>query len=183
VPLVTQAFDWEHGVFLGSIMASETTAAQQGAVGKLRRDPFAMLPFTGYHVGDYLNHWLKIGKATDASKLPKIFYVNWFLKDEDGKFIWPGFGENSRVLEWVFSRCDGEGEAVETPIGLLPTRDALPTDGLDLPESAWERLLKVDAEEWRAEIPSIEEHFDEIGDRLPQALRDELTALEKRLSS
>jgi phosphoenolpyruvate carboxykinase (GTP) len=164
-------------------MASETTAAQTGAVGKLRRDPFAMLPFTGYHVGDYLSHWLKIGKATDAAKLPKIFYVNWFLKGDDGKFIWPGFGENSRVLEWVFQRCDDKGEFVETPIGLLPTREALPTDGLDLPESAWERLLKVDPEEWRQEIPSIEEHFDEIGDRLPQALRDELTALEKRLSS
>jgi phosphoenolpyruvate carboxykinase (GTP) len=183
VPLVTEAYSWEQGVFLGSIMASETTAAQAGAVGKLRRDPFAMLPFCGYHVGDYLAHWLKIGKATDAEKLPKIFYVNWFLKDDDGKFIWPGFGENSRVLEWVFQRCDGKGEAVETPIGLLPTREALPTDGLDLPESAWDRLLKVDAEEWRQEIPSIEEHFEEIGDRLPPTLRDELTALEKRLSS
>jgi phosphoenolpyruvate carboxykinase (GTP) len=183
VPLITEAYSWEQGVFLGSIMASETTAAQAGAVGKLRRDPFAMLPFCGYHVGDYLAHWLKIGKATDAEKLPKIFYVNWFLKDENGKFIWPGFGENSRVLEWVFQRCDGKGEAVETPIGLLPTREALPTEGLDLPESAWERLLKVDAEEWRQEIPSIEEHFEEIGDRLPSALRDELTALEKRLSS
>ncbi|HUP87132.1 MAG TPA: phosphoenolpyruvate carboxykinase (GTP) [Acidimicrobiales bacterium] len=183
VPLITEAYSWDQGVFLGSIMASETTAAQAGAVGKLRRDPFAMLPFTGYHVGDYLNHWLKIGKATDASKLPKIFYVNWFLKGDDGKFIWPGFGENSRVLEWVFQRCDGQGDFVETPIGLLPTREALPTDGLDLPESAWDRLLKVDADEWRSEIPSIEEHFDEIGDRLPQALRDELVALEKRLTS
>ena len=183
VPLITEAYSWDQGVFLGSIMASETTAAQTGAVGKLRRDPFAMLPFTGYHVGDYLAHWLKIGTATDASKLPKIFYVNWFLKDADGKFIWPGFGENSRVLEWVFQRCDGKGEYVETPIGLLPTREALPTDGLDLSEAAWDRLLKVDPDEWRQEIPSIEEHFDEIGDRLPQALRDELVALEKRLSS
>ncbi|HVF32636.1 MAG TPA: phosphoenolpyruvate carboxykinase (GTP), partial [Acidimicrobiales bacterium] len=183
VPLITEAYSWDQGVFLGSIMASETTAAQTGAVGKLRRDPFAMLPFCGYHVADYLNHWLKIGEATDPSKLPKIFYVNWFLKDDAGTFIWPGFGENSRVLEWVFSRCDGEGDAIETPIGLLPTRDALPTEGLDLPEAAWDRLLRVDADEWRAEIPSIEEHFDEIGDRLPQTLRDELTALEKRLSS
>jgi phosphoenolpyruvate carboxykinase (GTP) len=183
VPLITEAYSWEQGVFLGSIMASETTAAQAGAVGKLRRDPFAMLPFTGYHVGDYLAHWLKIGGATDAAKLPKIFYVNWFLKDGNGKFIWPGFGENSRVLEWVFQRCNGEGEAVETPIGLLPTREALPTDGLDLPGEAWERLLKVDVDEWRAEIPSIEEHYSEIGDRLPQALRDELTTLEKRLTS
>ncbi len=183
VPLITEAYSWDQGVFLGSIMASETTAAQAGAVGKLRRDPFAMLPFTGYHVGDYLNHWLRIGAATTADKLPKIFYVNWFLKDDDGKFIWPGFGENSRVLEWVFQRCNGEGEAVETPIGLLPTRAALPTDGLDLADSAWDRLLKVDADEWRQEIPSIEEHFDEIGDRLPQALRDELQALEKRLTN
>jgi len=183
VPLITEAYSWTHGVFLGSIMASETTAAQQGAVGKLRRDPFAMLPFCGYHVGDYLNHWLKIGAATDESKLPKIFYVNWFLKDDDGKFIWPGFGENSRVLEWVFQRCDGEGEAVETPIGLLPARGAIPTNGLDVPDAAWDQLLEVDADAWRAEIPSIEEHFAEIGDRLPQPLRDELVTLEKRLSN
>jgi phosphoenolpyruvate carboxykinase (GTP) len=183
VPLITEAYSWEHGVFLGSIMASETTAAQQGAVGKLRRDPFAMLPFCGYHMADYLAHWLEIGKATDASKLPKIFYVNWFLKDEAGKFIWPGFGENSRVLEWVFERCDGEGKAVATPIGLLPTPGAIPTVGLALPDDAWDRLLKVDVEEWRAEIPSIEEHYAVLGERVPQALRDELTSLEKRLSS
>ncbi len=183
VPLITEAYSWTQGVFLGSIMASETTAAQQGAVGKLRRDPFAMLLFCGYHVGDYLNHWLKIGAATDESKLPKIFYVNWFLKDDDGKFIWPGFGENSRVLEWVFQRCDGIGEAVETPIGLLPARGAIPTDGLDVPDAAWDQLLEVDADAWRAEIPSIEEHFAGIGDRLPQALRDELVTLEKRLSN
>jgi phosphoenolpyruvate carboxykinase (GTP) len=183
VPLVTEAYSWEQGVFLGSIMASETTAAAAGAVGKLRRDPFAMLPFCGYHMADYLGHWLDIGAAAEPSKLPKIFYVNWFLKDDDGKFIWPGFGENSRVLEWVFARCDGAGDAVETAIGLLPTRSALPTDGLDLSDSAWERLLKVDVEEWRAEVPSIEEHYAELGERVPQALRDELTALEKRLSS
>jgi phosphoenolpyruvate carboxykinase (GTP) len=183
VPLITEALSWEHGVFLGSIMASETTAAQQGAVGKLRRDPFAMLPFCGYHMADYLGHWLSIGGATDASKLPKIFYVNWFLKGDDGKFIWPGFGENSRVLAWVFDRCNNEGDATETPIGLLPTRTAIPSDGLDLPESAWDRLLKVDVEEWRAEVPSIEEHYATLGDRVPTALRDELTSLEKRLSS
>ncbi|MEA3077328.1 MAG: phosphoenolpyruvate carboxykinase [Actinomycetota bacterium] len=183
VPLVTEAYSWEQGVFLGSIMASETTAAAAGAVGKLRRDPFAMLPFCGYHMADYLGHWLDVGAATDPSKLPKIFYVNWFLKGDDGKFIWPGFGENSRVLEWVFARCIGEGDAVETAIGLLPTRAALPTEGLDLSDSAWERLLKVDVEEWRAEVPSIEEHYAGLGERVPQALRDELTALEKRLSS
>ena len=131
VPLVTEAFDWEHGVFLGSIMASETTAAAAGAVGKLRFDPIAMLPFCGYNMADYFAHWLEIGKATDAAKLPKIFFVNWFRKDDDGRFLWPGFGENSRVLKWVFERVDGDADAVETPIGLLPTHDALDTDGLD----------------------------------------------------
>ena len=183
VPLITEAYSWQHGVFLGSIMASETTAAAAGAVGKLRRDPFAMLPFCGYNMADYLEHWLDIGEAADPSKLPKIFYVNWFLKDASGKFIWPGFGENSRVLAWVFERCAGKGEAVETPIGLLPTKDALPTEGLKLPADAWDILLHVDAEAWRAEVPSIEEHFAELGTRLPHALRDELAALEKRLSN
>ena len=133
VPLVTEAFDWQHGVFLGSIMASETTAAAAGAVGKLRRDPFAMLPFCGYNMADYLAHWLEIGKATDATKLPKIFYVNWFRKDADGRWLWPGFGENSRVLEWVFERCDGEGEAVDTPIGQGAPRPAPSTS----PASTW----------------------------------------------
>ena len=131
VPLVTQAFDWEHGVFLGSIMASETTAAQQGAVGKLRFDPMAMLPFCGYNMADYFAHWLTIGKTTDTANLPKIFFVNWFRRDEDGRFLWPGFGENSRVLKWVFERVTGDAEAVETPIGLLPTPGRLDTDGLD----------------------------------------------------
>src|SRR6202165_4829858 len=135
VPLITEAFNWEHGVFLGSTMASETTAAAAGAVGKLRRDPFAMLPFCGYNMADYFSHWLEIGKATDSSNLPKMFYVNWFRKDADGRWLWPGFGENSRVLEWVFERCAGAGEAVETPIGLLPAPDAIPTEGLDVPPS------------------------------------------------
>ena len=183
VPLITEAFDWQHGVFLGSIMASETTAAAAGAVGKLRRDPFAMLPFCGYNMADYLGHWLDIGEATDPAKLPKIFYVNWFRKDANGSFIWPGFGENSRVLEWVFRRCDGRGEAVDTPIGLLPTKAALPTGGLDVADDAWDTLLRVDTEAWRAEVPSIEEHFSELGPRLPHALHDELAALEKRLSN
>jgi phosphoenolpyruvate carboxykinase (GTP) len=181
--LITEAYSWQHGVFLGSIMASETTAAAAGAVGKLRRDPFAMLPFCGYNMADYLGHWLDIGDATDASKLPKIFYVNWFLKDASGRFIWPGFGENSRVLAWIFERCAGRGEAVETPIGLLPTKDGLPTEGLDVADEAWDILLHVDAEAWRAEVPSIEEHFAELGPRLPSALRDELAGLEKRLSN
>ena len=182
VPLVTEAFDWQHGVFLGSIMASETTAAAAGAVGKLRRDPFAMLPFCGYNMADYLGHWLKIGKATDAAKLPKIFYVNWFRKDADGRWLWPGFGENSRVLEWVFKRCNGEGEAVDTPIGRLPADGAINTDGLDVSPADMAELLRVDADDWRAEVPSIEEHYAFLGDRLPHALRDELQALEKRLS-
>jgi phosphoenolpyruvate carboxykinase (GTP) len=181
VPLITEAYSWQHGVFLGSIMASETTAAQQGAVGKLRRDPFAMLPFAGYHMADYLAHWLHIGTMTNAANLPKIFYVNWFRKDANGKFLWPGFGENSRVLEWVFERCRGEGDAVETPIGLVPTKSALPLDGLDLPAGALDELLKVDAEDWRAEVPSIEEHFRAL-ERVPETLWDELKDLDKRLS-
>src|SRR5437763_661240 len=173
VPLIHESFDWDHGVFLGSIMASETTAAAAGAVGKLRRDPFAMLPFCGYNMADYLGHWLEIGRQTDADKLPKIFYVNWFRKGPDGKFLWPGFGENSRVLEWVFQRVDGEGGAAETPIGYVPTADDLPLDGLDLSREALNELLKVDADEWRAEVPSNEEHFAFLGHHLPQELRDQ----------
>jgi phosphoenolpyruvate carboxykinase (GTP) len=183
VPLIHEAFDWEHGVFLGSIMASETTAAQTGAVGKLRRDPFAMLPFTGYNMADYLGHWLEIGQATDTKNLPKLFYVNWFRKDADGKWLWPGFGENSRVLEWVFDRVDGKGEAVETPIGILPAKGAIPTDGLDVSDADMDELLKVDVAEWREEVPSIAEHFDGLGERLPAALRDQLTALQQRLDA
>ena len=183
VPLVTQAFDWEHGVFLGSIMASETTAAQAGAVGKLRRDPFAMLPFCGYNMADYLNHWLEVGAATDPEKLPKIFYVNWFLKDADGQFLWPGFGENSRVLEWVFQRAAGRGEARETPIGFVPTPEAIPTEGLDLSDDDVAELLRVDHGAWRNEVPSIAEHYALLGDRLPNALRGQLDALEKRLGA
>jgi len=183
VPLVHEAFSWQHGVFLGSIMASETTAAAAGAVGKLRRDPFAMLPFCGYNMADYFGHWLDIGaNAPDPSKLPKLFYVNWFRKGPDGKFLWPGFGENSRVLEWVFQRVSGGGEAATTAIGYVPTREGLDTDGLDIAADAVDELLKVDESEWRAEIPSIEEHYASLGERLPDALRDELHALEKRLS-
>jgi phosphoenolpyruvate carboxykinase (GTP) len=182
VPLVTEAFNWEHGVFLGSIMASETTAAAAGAVGNLRRDPFAMLPFCGYNMADYLAHWLEVGAATTPDKLPKIFYVNWFRKGEDGRWLWPGFGENSRVLEWVFQRCAGEGDAQMTPIGNVPTPQAINTEGLDVPKEDLEELLEVKPEDWRAEVPSIEEHFAFLGDRLPQALRDELKALQDRLS-
>jgi phosphoenolpyruvate carboxykinase (GTP) len=181
VPLVLEAFNWQHGVFLGSIMASETTAAAAGTVGVLRRDPFAMLPFCGYNMGDYLAHWLEIGKATDPAKLPRIFYVNWFRKDEQGRFLWPGYGDNSRVLEWIFDRCAGRGAAVETPVGLVPAEGAIDTSGLDLGPDAMRQLLSVDRAEWEAEVPSIREHFARLGERLPAALVAELDALERRL--
>ncbi|HEY8202115.1 MAG TPA: phosphoenolpyruvate carboxykinase (GTP) [Actinomycetota bacterium] len=181
VPLVTEAFDWTHGVFLGSIMASETTAAQAGAVGKVRRDPFAMLPFCGYNMADYLRHWLDVGRRTDPALLPKIFYVNWFRKDAGGRFLWPGFGENSRVLAWVCQRIAGSAEATETPIGRVPSPEALQTGDLGVSEDDLQTLLSVDAEEWRAEVPSIREHYSMLGDRMPEALQGELDKLEKRL--
>jgi phosphoenolpyruvate carboxykinase (GTP) len=181
VPLIHESFSWQHGVFLGSIMASETTAAAAGAVGKLRRDPFAMLPFCGYNMADYFAHWLRIGASADADKLPKIFYVNWFRKADDGHWLWPGYGENSRVLEWVFERCRGRGDAVRTPIGLVPAPGAIPRHGLSISDDDLDLLVRVDADEWRQEIPSIEEHFALFGDRIPSELRDELAALEKRL--
>jgi phosphoenolpyruvate carboxykinase (GTP) len=182
VPLVTEARNWQHGVFLGSIMASETTAAQAGAVGKVRRDPFAMLPFCGYNMSDYLAHWLEIGDKADQARLPRIFYVNWFRKNANGRFLWPGFGENSRVLAWVAERVAGRAEADDTPIGLVPGPGALDTRGLEgVSEQDLATLLSVDAEEWRKEIPSIEEHYEMLGDRLPAALRDELEQLANRL--
>jgi len=181
VPLVLQSFDWEHGVFLGSIMASETTAAAAGAVGNLRRDPFAMLPFCGYNMADYFGHWLKIGAATDADKLPKIFYVNWFRQDEKGNFLWPGYGENSRVLEWVFERVGGRGDAVETPIGWVPAPGAIDIEGVDVSKEDIEELLRVDDDEWRAEVPLIREHYAVFGDRLPDELNQAVDTLEKRL--
>ena len=183
VPLVTQSFDWQHGVFLGSIMSSEKTAAAAGAIGQVRFDPFAMLPFMGYNVGDYMSHWLDIGNTGDADKLPKLFWVNWFRKDENGKFIWPGFGDNARVLEWVLNRVDGTADATETAIGFVPTTDAINTDGLDLDDAAMDELLKVDNEAWRGEVALIEDHFAFIGERLPAELSDELSELEKRLSN
>jgi phosphoenolpyruvate carboxykinase (GTP) len=183
VPLVTEAADWQHGVFLGSIMSSETTAAAAGAVGKLRFDPFAMLPFCGYNMGDYFGHWLEMGEAApDASKLPKLFWVNWFRKSEDGKFLWPGFGDNSRVLKWVLERVAGTGGFVETPIGRVPTTEAIDTTGLDIDPEVLAQLVAVDADSWRQEIPQVEEHYASIGERLPDALKDELRQLEKRLS-
>jgi len=182
VPLVTEAYDWEHGVFLGSIMASETTAAAAGAVGQLRRDPFAMLPFCGYNMGDYFAHWLSIGASTDPEKLPRLFYVNWFRRDAEGRFLWPGYGENSRVLAWVVERVAGRGEAVETPIGYVPSAGAINTDGLDVADADMDELLRVDADDWRAELPLIREHLSQFGERLPAALTKQVEALERRLS-
>jgi phosphoenolpyruvate carboxykinase (GTP) len=182
VPLVHEAFDWNHGTFLGATMSSETTAAAAGAMGVLRRDPFAQLPFAGYNMADYIGHWLKIGASADADKLPKIFYVNWFRKDADGRWLWPGYGENSRVLEWVFERVAGRAEAIETPIGYLPTPSAINVDGLDVSDADLEELLRVDHDEWRAEVPLIREHFSQFGDRLPAALADAVNDLERRLS-
>jgi phosphoenolpyruvate carboxykinase (GTP) len=182
VPLVHEANDWEHGVFLGSIMSSETTAAQAGAVGKLRFDPMAMLPFCGYHMADYFAHWLRIGRREGAA-LPKIFYVNWFRKDDKGKFLWPGYGENSRVLAWIFRRCDGSAQADETPIGLVPRTGpgGIDTAGLDISAGALSELLAVDPEAWKQQMPQLREHFERFGDRLPAELREELDALEARL--
>jgi phosphoenolpyruvate carboxykinase (GTP) len=181
VPLVTEAFDWQHGTFLGATASSETTAAAAGKVGQLRRDPMAMLPFCGYHMGDYFAHWLEIGKKSNAEKLPKIFYVNWFRTDENGRFLWPGYGENSRVLKWIFERCDNRAQALDTPIGRLPRPSDLDTAGLDLPTANLERLLSLDVEGWRAEIPLIEKHFAQFGDHLPHGLRDEVKNLADRL--
>ena len=182
VPLVTEAFDWEHGVFLGAIMASETTAAQQGAVGKLRFDPMAMLPFCGYNYGDYFAHWLSMGTKADPSNLPKIFFVNWFRRDEDGRFLWPGFGENSRVLKWVFDRVDGNSDVVETPIGLLPADGALDTTGLDIDSADLEAILSVDVDGWKTAIPEIREHLSRFEPRLPDALPAAVDRLESALA-
>ena len=183
VPLVTEAYDWEHGVFLGSIMASETTAAQQGAVGKLRFDPMAMLPFCGYHYGDYFAHWLRIGASADPSKLPQIFFVNWFRRDDDGRFLWPGFGENSRVLKWIFERVDGRADAVDTAIGRLPTSDALDTTGLSIDAADLDEILRVDTDGWSAAIGEIREHFARFGDRLPGELDAQVDRLALALSA
>lgn len=181
VPLVVEAFNWQHGAFLGATASSETTAAADGAVGKLRRDPMAMLPFCAYHMGDYFRHWLNIGSRAEADKLPKIFYVNWFRRNSQGKFLWPGFGDNSRVLKWILERAGGLGKAVDTPIGRMPSPDALDLSGLDLAPEVLEELLRVDIPGWKAEIPLISEYFEQFGDRLPQELWDELKNLEQRL--
>jgi phosphoenolpyruvate carboxykinase (GTP) len=163
-------------------MSVETTAAAAGEVGKLRFDPMAMLPFCGYHMGDYFHHWLRLGEK-GSEGLPRIFYVNWFRKDDAGRLLWPGFGENSRVLAWIFRRCDGEAEAQETPIGLVPSEEALDTDGLSISAGDLGELLKVDPEEWKAQLPQVHEHFARFGDSLPGKLHDQLSALEQRLSA
>ncbi|NLT12423.1 MAG: phosphoenolpyruvate carboxykinase (GTP) [Clostridiaceae bacterium] len=184
IPLVHESFDWNHGIFLGSIMGSEVTAAViSDKIGQVRRDPFAMLPFMGYHVCDYLQHWVDMASKTSADKLPKIFYVNWFRKDDDGKWLWPGFGDNSRVLKWVVERCAGKGKAVETPIGMMPTADAIDVEGLDVSAHDMEELLKVNKDEWLAEVESIRAHYTGYGEKLPVELANQLNALEARLKA
>ena len=182
VPLVNEANSWNQGTFFGSIVASEKTAAASGSIGELRRDPMAMLPFCGYNMADYWQHWVSMGE-TKGAKMPKIYYVNWFRKDQDGGFIWPGFGENSRVLEWIFNRCEGTAEAVETPIGRLPTLDGLDFSGLDLSQDEIATLLKVDVEGWMSEIPLIESYYESFGDHVPEALWQELQSLKEQLES
>jgi len=181
VPLVTEAFNWQHGTFLGATASSETTAAAAGKVGQLRRDPMAMLPFCGYNMGDYFAHWLRMGAKSPG--LPKIFYVNWFRQDDSGRYLWPGYGENSRVLKWIFERCDGTAHAADTPIGRLPEPADLDTSGLNLASEDLEKLLNVDVDGWLAEVPRIQEQFAKFGDHLPQGLRRELRDLEQRLQS
>jgi phosphoenolpyruvate carboxykinase (GTP) len=178
-PLVVQSFDWNHGVFLGASVASETTAAATGAVGVVRRDPMAMLPFCGYNMGDYFGHWLRMG--TLVAQPPEIFHVNWFRQNADGKFIWPGFGENVRVLRWILARCAGDGAGVESPIGTLPARGAIDLTGLDFPPAAMEDLLSVSADDWRAEAAGVAEFFAKFGDRLPPEMERQRQALVKRL--
>jgi phosphoenolpyruvate carboxykinase (GTP) len=181
VPLVFESRDWAHGVFLGATLSSETTAAATGAVGVVRRDPMAMLPFIGYDAGDYMSHWLDIGRQADESRLPRIFQVNWFRRDDDGSFLWPGFGDNARVLKWIIERLEGTADAVETPVGLVPTPDAIDRTGLDLTDEQMDAVLRVDPEEWRAELPLIEEWFAMVGDTLPSRLADELATLKARV--
>ena len=183
VPLVTEAFDWEHGVFMGSTVASEGTAAAENAIGELRRDPFAMLPFCGYNMGDYFAHWLSMGRRTDAAKLPRLYFVNWFRKGEDGQFVWPGFGDNARVLKWIAERLDGEAEAIDTPVGRVPTRASLDLSGLALSDTDLSTLLDVDAEVWSEEAALIPAFYDRFAERLPKALWRQHAALTQRLDT
>ena len=179
VPLVYEARSWQHGTFLGATLSSETTAAATGRVGVLRRDPMAMLPFCGYNMGDYFGHWLELGRA--LAKPPRVFRVNWFRTDERGKLLWPGYSENLRVMKWILERCEGEGEAAETPIGLLPTPNAIDRTGLDLPDHALSTLLKVDPAEWVEAVDGQDRFLDTLGSRLPPAIRDEHLALAHRI--
>ncbi|MGV8871768.1 MAG: phosphoenolpyruvate carboxykinase (GTP) [Rhodococcus sp. (in: high G+C Gram-positive bacteria)] len=183
VPLVTEARDWQHGVFMGATVGSEQTAAAEGTVGTVRRDPMAMLPFLGYNVGDYFQHWIDLGKNADASKLPKVFYVNWFRRGDDKRFLWPGFGENSRVLKWIVERIEHKAAGVETPIGVVPTAEALDIDGLDTTVDDVAEALAVNTDEWKAEIPLIQEWFDFVGEKLPTGIQDEFDALKQRLGA
>jgi len=182
VPLVFQSLSWQHGTFVGANVSSEMTAAAFGTIGKLRRDPFAMLPFCGYNMGDYFGHWLSVGKSADQAKLPKIFHVNWFRKDENGKFLWPGYGENIRALKWIFEQVEGTGEYQETPIGLIPKKGALDVSGLDISEKDLEALFEIDKEKFTAELADTKEYFAKFGDRLPEGMKEELENLEKRLN-
>ena len=181
MPLVFQATGWNHGVYVGSAMASETTAAATGAVGQVRRDPMAMLPFCGYNMADYFEHWLKTAER-DGAKLPKIFLVNWFRKDDEGNFVWPGFGDNIRVLEWIFRRCDGDGETVDTPIGRVPAEGEIDAEGTKVSADDMRLLLEVDPEAVKAQLPQVEEHLARFGDRLPDQLQKQLKALKERLA-
>ena len=182
VPLVTESFDWTHGVFMGATMSSEKTAAAEGTVGELRRDPFAMLPFCGYNMADYWGHWLKIGSFTAPDKLPRIYAVNWFRRDSDGRFLWPGFGDNSRVLEWIIRRLEGRADAVDTPIGRLPVLTELDLDGVDISEQDLQELFRVDRGSWNTEADMTAEYFEQFGDRVPQAMNEQLAALRERLA-
>ncbi len=182
VPLIYQAFNWQHGTFMGSAVSSEMTAAAVGVVGKIRHDPFAMLPFCGYNMGDYFNHWLDMGKNANENKLPKIFYVNWFRKDEEGKFLWPGFGDNIRVMKWIFGRCDGTTDAKKAAVGYIPTKESLDLSGLEIPAKNLERILSIDKDEWCEEAEEMEEYYKQFGDRLPKELKQELDDLKARLS-
>lgn len=179
--MVHEAFNWQHGTFVGSIVSSEITAAATGNFGKVRHDPFAMLPFCGYSMGDYFKHWLEIGKTTDPKKLPKIFHVNWFRKDADGKFLWPGYGENIQVIKWIFDQCDETTNSVKSPIGLLPQKDAIDVSGLNISDETMNELFKIDPADWKKEAENIREFYKTFGDDLPAELLGELNALEKRL--
>ncbi len=184
VPLVHEARDWEHGTFIGSIMSSETTVAQAGEVGKLRFDPMAMLPFCGYHMGDYFAHWLRVAER-DGAQMPRVFYVNWFRKDDDGKFMWPGFGENSRVLAWIFGRLTGDADAEETAIGLVPPigEGGIDTTGLGVSQETMAKLLEVDHDGWAQQLPQMKEHYATFADKLPAELAEQLRTLEQRLDA